>query len=104
MGAIIERPESSTVRRHEERERVAWVVDRDLTIHVGAGQIEHHEGRMHGRIGAERHAMKCDPVKRRRSATRLEYPLEDVRRAFELMRRTGGRKRLLTVLRGARRR
>src|SRR5579862_6229212 len=86
MRAIVHRPYVNALLREINLERVAWILERHLAVHVGAGQVEHDGLRMRGRRRSLGDAMQCDFVERRFADRRLESPFINSGRAFEFAR------------------
>src|SRR5262249_47722661 len=87
MRAVVHRPHIDAVRRQVKRNRVARIVDRYLAVHVGAGEIEHHDTRVHRCRRSARNSMEPDTIEWRWPALSDEMPFVDSWRALELARR-----------------
>src|ERR1700736_4724561 len=72
MRTVIERPEIHTMRRHVQGQRVAPVIDRDLAVHVGAGQVEHYDRRTSGWLRPPSNPMQANTIEGRGASLLLE--------------------------------
>src|SRR6516165_10575665 len=61
------------MRCQVKRQRVWRVIDRNLTIHVSARQIEHYNRWTGGGLWPQGDSMQADPVEIRRPSPRLKH-------------------------------
>ena len=90
MRAIVHRPHVHALPGQIDLERVAWILERQFAIHVGAGQIEHDRIGMRRRIPPLCDPMQRDFIERRFAHRRSERPFVNSHGAFQYARAADG--------------